>query len=168
MTKPNSVVEPIEGSWSELNRLVDSLGPTGLTLSGADGWAVKDHLVHIAAWEHSLLALLQGADRKSAMGVGPEADETDSINAAVWSLHHAKTPEQALEYFRKTHVLLMKLLGTMSDADLQLPYKHYQPNDPRDPHDNRPVADWVAGNTYDHYAEHIAWINQLIESRAAR
>jgi len=27
------------------------------------GWRVKDHLTHIAAWEQSLLALLEGRDR---------------------------------------------------------------------------------------------------------
>jgi len=28
--------------------------------------------------------------------------------------------------------------------------------------------EWVAGDTYEHYAEHIGWINQLMESSAAR
>src|SRR2546423_6036122 len=110
MSAPNSVIEPIEKSWNELNRRIESRGPTGLTLTGPDGWAVKDHLVHIAAWEHSLIALLDGSDRRSAMGVGPGVDETDSINAAVWSLHREKTPEQALAHFRQAHSLLMKLL----------------------------------------------------------
>ena len=169
MTVANSVVEPIEKAWSELNALVRPLGHAGLTLTGSDGWAVKDHLVHIAAWEHSLLALLDGADRRSAMGVGREAEDTDSINAAVWSLHRAKTPKQALAYFGDTHALLMKRLAVMSDADLQLSYNHYQPNDPRDSSDDRPVVEWVAGNTYDHYAEHVGWINQLVkDSSAAR
>ena len=168
MTAANRALEPIETAWSELNALVESLGPDGLARTGADGWAVKDHLVHIAAWERSLIALLEGTDRHEAMGVGPEAEDTDAINAAVWSLHREKTPEQALAYFRETHAVLMKVLRTMSDADLQLSYNHYQPNDPRDPGDDRPVVEWVAGNTYDHYAEHIGWINQLIESSAAR
>ena len=169
MTAPNRVLEPIEKSWNELNHLVESLGPIGLTMTGPDGWAVKDHLVHVAAWEHSLLALLDGSDRAAAMGVGPEVSETDSINAAVWSLHREKTPEQALAYFRQAHALLMKLLGGMSDADLKLPYNHYQPHDPRDPSDDRPALDWVAGNTYEHYAEHMGWINQLMsESSPSR
>jgi hypothetical protein len=169
LTQPNSVVEPIEKSWMELGSLVESLGPTGLSITGVDGWAVKDHLIHIAAWEHSLLALLQGADRRQAMGVGPDVDETDAINAAVWAMHRNKTPQQALEYFHQTHALLLKLLRTMSDDDLRLPYNHYQPNEPRDASDNRPALDWVAGNTYDHYAEHVAWINQLVkDSSAAR
>lgn len=166
---PNSAVDPIERSWSELNARVESLGPAGLSLTGADGWAVKDHLIHIAAWEHSLLALLDGTDRRGAMGVGPGVDETDAINAAVWSMHRSKTPEQALDYFHQTHALLMKRLGRMSDADLQRPYNHYQPNEPREEADNRPALDWVAGNTYEHYAEHIGWIDQLVkESSQAR
>jgi hypothetical protein len=163
----NSVMAPIEKGWAELNALVDSLGPPGLTITGSDGWAVKDHLVHIAAWEHSLLALLDGSDRRSAMGVPGVAEETDAVNAAVWALHRNKTPGQALDYFRNAHAALMRMLGAMSDAELQLPYNHYQRNDPRSESDDRPVVDWVAGNTYDHYAEHIAWINQLVEKSSA-
>ena len=169
MTQTNTVVERIERSWKELNSLVESLGPTGLSLTGTDGWAVKDHLIHIAAWEHSLLALLEGADRHEAMGVARDVDETDAINEAVWSMHKDKTPEEALDYFHRTHALLMKRLGQMSDADLQLPYNHYQPEEPKDPDDNRPALDWVAGNTYEHYAEHMDWMNQLVkDSSAAR
>jgi hypothetical protein len=165
----NRVVAPIDKGWTELNVLVDSLGPKGLTITGSDGWAVKDHLVHIAAWEHSLIALLDGRDRLTAMGVPNAGDETDAINGAVWALHSKKSPEQSLAYFRDTHALLMALLSRLSDADLQQPYNHYQPNDPRDPGDNRPVVDWVAGNTYEHYAEHVGWINQLVrDSSAAR
>jgi hypothetical protein len=165
----NHVVQQIEKGWKELNHLVDSLGPSGLTIKGSDGWAVKDHLVHIAAWEHSLLALLDGRDRLTAMGVPNAGEETDAINAAVWALHGEETPQQALAYFRDTHGQLMALLTKLSEADLQLSYNHYQPNDPRDPDDDRPVLDWVAGNTYEHYAEHIGWIDQLVkDSRVAR
>ena len=56
---------------------------------------------------------------------------------------------------------------TLSDADLQRPYNQYQPNDPREASDNRPVVDWVSGNTWEHYAEHISWINQLVKDSSA-
>ena len=167
MNGSNSVIEPIEKSWTELNALIDSLGPHGLTMTGADGWAVKDHLIHVAAWEHSLIALLQGSDMHKALGVGPDVEETDSINAAVWSMHRNKSPEEALDYFHQTHAVLMKVLKTMSDDDLKLPYNHYQPHDPQEASNNRPAIEWVAGDTYNHYAEHIGWIGQLVKDSSA-
>ena len=168
MSEPNGVIAPIEKSWNELDALVGQLGDEGLMLTGADGWAVKDHLAHIAAWEASLIGLFEGTDRAAAMGIAASDDDgTDAINAAIWSLHRDKTPQQAVAYFRETHAALMRLLGKMSDADFELSYNHYQPNQPRDPSDDRPALEWVAGNTWEHYAEHVDWINQLRESKAA-
>ena len=93
-------------------------------------------------------------------------EEIDTINEAIRKLHESDTAEEALGYFRESHLQLTAALGKLSDADLQKPYSHYQPSDPSQ---MRPVVDWVAGNTYEHYAEHIGWINQLIsESSAAR
>ena len=169
MSPPNQEIEPIEKGWSALTMLVDSLGPGDLELKGDGQWAVKDHLAHIAAWELSLIALLEGHDLKKAMGVPDAADDTDAVNEAVWLLHRHETGDQVLRFSRDTHAALLRRLGTMSDADLRRSYNHYQPNDPRDPGDDRPVVEWVAGNTYDHYAEHVGWINQLIkDSKAAR
>jgi hypothetical protein len=52
-------------------------------------------------------------------------------------------------------------LTTGSNAE-----NHFQPGDPDE---GRPVIGWVVGNTHEHYAEHIGWMNQLInESSAAR
>ena len=95
MSEPNSVTAPIEKSWSELDALVGQLGDEGLMLTGADGWAVKDHLAHIAAWEASLIGLFEGTDRAAAMGIAASDDDgTDAINAAIWSLHRDKTPQK--------------------------------------------------------------------------
>lgn len=166
----NGVVGPIEKSWAELDSLVRSLGADGLALTAADGWAVKDHLVHIAAWEQSVIALFDGRDRLTAMGVPEQRfGETDAINHAVWSLHRDEPVSESLRYFHDTHERLMALLNRLTDADLQLPYRHYQPHGESFEGDGRPALDWVGGNTYEHYAEHIAWIGQLVkDSSAAR
>src|SRR3954452_3060349 len=104
MSTSNGVIEPIEESWSQLTALVDSLGPDGLTVTGPDGWAVKDHLAHLAAWEASLIGLLEGADRAAAMGITAGGDEeTDELNDAIWGIHRHKSADQALAYFRQTH-----------------------------------------------------------------
>jgi len=169
MTVSNSEVARVEASWNELVGLVEGLGPGGLTLTGADGWAVKDHLAHIAAWEHSLIALVEKRDRVAAMGLHEPVGDTDAINRSLWELHRKQAPAEALAYFRDTHARLMHALSKLTDADLRIPYNDYQPHAPRDAADNRPVGEWVAGNTYEHYAEHTDWLNQLIkESSAAR
>jgi uncharacterized damage-inducible protein DinB len=157
----------IESSWNELVELVGQVQDAGgLTKVGADGWTVKDHLAHIAAWEHSLLALIEGRDRSLGMGLPEPLEGTDAINEAVRKLHESDTTEEALGYFRASHLQLITALEKLSDADLQKPYSHYQPGDPDE---KRAVVGWVGGNTYEHYAEHIAWINQLIsESSPAR
>jgi hypothetical protein len=164
----NAEVDKIDRGWNELMALIDSLGPQGLSAGVPGGWSVKDHIAHVAGWELSLLALLNGEDRKRAMGVPEAADDTDALNEAMWLLHRDETAEQVLKFSTDTHDTLMARIREMSDADLRRTYNHYQPNDPRDPGDDRPVVDWIGGNTYGHYAEHIDWINQVMESSAAR
>lgn len=158
MTAANSVVERIESSWNALLTLAEGLSPIQLTAVTTD-WAVKDHLVHVAAWERSMLALIEGRDRQAAMGVPNAKDETDAINEAVFELHRSDASDQVLADFRRSHGELMAALGTLSDADLQKPYSHYQP-DERD--EARPVIEWVAGNTFEHYDEHAVWIQEQL------
>jgi uncharacterized damage-inducible protein DinB len=157
----------IEAGWKRLGELVNQVeDAAGLNKVGADGWTVKDHLAHVAAWEHSLLALLEGRDRSGAMGLNEPLEEIDSVNEAIRKLHSTDTADETLGYFRDSHAQLVAALGKLSDADLEKPYSHYQPSDPEE---KRPVGGWVAGNTYEHYAEHIDWINHLLsESSAAR
>jgi uncharacterized protein (TIGR03083 family) len=157
----------IDAGWNKLVELVNEVQEArGLSRAGADGWAVKDHVIHIAAWEHSLRALVEGDDRERAVGLLEAADGIDSVNEAIRKLHENDTEDEALDYFRDSHARLVTALRKLSDADLQKSYSHYQPTDPDE---NRPVVGWVAGNTYEHYAEHIQWINQLLrESSATR
>jgi Protein of unknown function (DUF1706) len=109
---------------------------------------------------------MQGHDRESAMGLSEAVEGIDNVNDAIRKLHETDTAGEALGYFRDSHAQLVAALGKLSDADLQKPYSHYQPSDPDE---QRPVVGWVAGNTYEHYAEHINWNNQLLsESSATR
>ena len=81
-------MQPIETAWNQLIELVNQVQEAGgLSQAGSDGWTVKDHLVHIAAWEHSLLALIQGQDRERAMGLLEGAEGIDNENEAVRKLH---------------------------------------------------------------------------------
>jgi hypothetical protein len=165
MAEKDKLKERIESSFDELMDLIKRLGPDGLRITGADGWAVKDHLFHLGTWELSLVGLLDGRDRPAAMGVPGVEKEQEAINDAVWALHRDKTPDEAIAFFAGTHAQLMSVLGKLTYEDLQLPYNHYQTNGEGVEGLDRPVIGWVAGNTYDHYKEHIQWIKSLAEQR---
>jgi hypothetical protein len=167
MIEVRDLLARIDEAWTELNDCVGRLGADGLTITGADGWAVKDHLTHIGAWELLLLALLEGRERNDAMGI-VEADDanTDAINDSFWKLHRHETPKQAVSYFKDAHAQLVAGLLRLKPGDLERAYSDYRPATLGQDGTDRPVMDWVAGNTYDHYAEHIAWIGELAAKRS--
>lgn len=151
-----------EQSWKELDELVAPLSDEQLTRPGRDGWAIKDHLAHLAAWELSLVALLEGGDRPAAMGVADAADlDTDGLNARLFALHRDLPPARARTLLEQANDRVRTVLAGLSDADLQRPYAHYQPG-AEGPSAGDPVGGWVAGNTFDHVDEHRRLIAELI------
>lgn len=46
-------------------------------------------------------------------------------------------------------------------ADLFRTYSYFQPDEPGED-SGRPIIAWIIGNTYEHYDEHRAWIEELI------
>jgi uncharacterized damage-inducible protein DinB len=160
---PTDVVAHVERSWHELDGIVRGLDDEGLSLHrGPDGWAVKDHLVHVAAWEHWLIALFEGRDKLAAMGAGGAAKDMDKINDVVYRNHLDDSVHDALRYYRDAHEAVVAVLRKQSAEDLQRPYKTFFA--PGAESDEQPVLVAVAANTYDHYDEHITWIREQLES----
>ncbi len=63
--------------------------------------------------------------------------------------------------FEETHTQLAARISALADEDLSKPITHFQPDDPDDP-DERPVLRKIIGDTYEHYAEHLPWIEAII------
>jgi hypothetical protein len=155
----------IDGAWTEFNHMLDGLSAAQRTdAHDGQGWRVKDHLTHIAAWEDSLLGLLEGRDRNQALGLG-DADlrgmDFDQINALIQQKHAGLSYAEALELMHQSHERVRAAIAALSDEDLRRPYSHYQPN-ARHESAHLAVINWIAGNTYDHYAEHDDWIAEWI------
>ena len=160
------VLARVERSWHELDGIARGLDEEGLTLHrGPDGWAVKDHLVHVAAWEHWLIALFEGRDKIEAMGAGGAKRDMDDINDVVYRNHRDDSARDALAYFRDAHEAVMAVLRKQSDADFERPYKTFFA--PGAESDEQPVLVAVAANTYDHYDEHITWIREQLQGSPA-
>jgi hypothetical protein len=153
----------IEPAWvtliAELDRLTDG---QKTSIKDAQGWSVKDHLIHMAAWERSVVFFLQGQPRYAGLEVDQALYKNgtfDDINAAIFQQHKAMSLAEAMAQLRDVHRQLMQLLQPLTDADLQKPYRAYLPDELGD---DRLAIDVIYSNTAGHFREHLDWIETLV------
>ncbi|HLF24735.1 MAG TPA: DinB family protein [Anaerolineae bacterium] len=158
------LLERIRQSHAAFEQMIRALSEAQLTTPGADdGWSVKDHLAHLAAWQRGITALLRRQPRYAAMGLerpGPDAS-FDDLNAVLYQHSKDRPLSEVLADFRAAHQEMLSVLGSLSDADLLKPYSHYQPGEREDNRD--PIVNWIEGDSYGHYEEHLPWIQALIK-----
>lgn len=153
----------IQASWTNLNIALDRLTDLQKTsLTDPQGWTVKDHLIHLSAWEHSVAFFLQGQPRHTGLGVDEamyEMGSVDQVNQAIYQQRKDMPLSEALLQFKQVHQQLMKLVEPLSDADLQKPYQEYLPDKIGD---ERTAMQVIYDNTTGHYEEHQGWIEALV------
>lgn len=139
----------IEAGRAGFDRVLKSARP------GAGAWTAKDHMAHIACWERSALALLNGEPRQGHLGISNEEYaglDTDAINDRIRAIYRDAHAMDVERFYRQAHADLVAKLQSMTDEDLLRPYSYFQPDDP--PYNPNPVWPWIAGNTFGHYEEH--------------
>ncbi|MCY4073481.1 MAG: ClbS/DfsB family four-helix bundle protein [Chloroflexi bacterium] len=107
-------------------------------------WSVKDLIAHITWWEQSATNIVSRA-LSGEMLAQPKT--TDEVNASVYEDNRDLPLETVLEMFEASFPPLEKLLGRMTDDEI---------NDPevcniRD----MPLLYFLVGNTFAHYADHV-------------
>jgi len=149
---------------------VNALSDAQLTeLKDHAGWSVKDHLVHLAAWEQGIAALLRKQPRYEAMGltlgiVLQNSGNDDVLNELMRQKVSHRTLADTRAALRQSHADLLAAMALLSFEDLFRPYSHYQPNEP-DEDDGRPIIGWIIGNSGGHYLEHLEWIKAFVKSQ---
>jgi hypothetical protein len=145
----------IRAARAALEGAVGRLDEAALTRPGPDGWSIKDHLFHIAAWLRKTAAVLNGQPGHAALGVPEdlyEHGDEDGINALLQQRSQPLPLAEVLREFRASHADMLAYLEAQPEAALTAPYN------PGDRADHRRVVDAVASNTYEHDAEHAGWI----------
>jgi hypothetical protein len=159
------LMREIEEAWSALNAYLATLTPAQLSeIRDAAGWAVKDFLTHLAAWERSVAQYLQGRPRYEGLGVERElflAGDVDAINAVIQQQWSALSGEEALADLRAGHRKMLELLAPLSDADLAKANSEYAPS-ASGVYDARPISGIIYANTADHFREHLGYIENLV------
>jgi hypothetical protein len=166
VTNKAELLAELESTWTSLNAALDRLTEDQMTRPrDAQGWTVKDHLIHLTYWERSAVFFLQGQPRHEGLGVAEVLylnGNEDEVNAAIYQAHKDLTWQEARAQLRSTHQQLSELLQPLPDTDLQKPYRHYLPEEPGEG-DGPPALNVVYGNSAHHFAEHLPWITALAE-----
>jgi hypothetical protein len=169
ITTKAELLAEIERTWMPLTTAIDRLTEAQLTIpQDAQGWTAKDHLIHLAAWERSITSFLKGQPRHEGLGVAEAVylnGTFEDINEVIQQQHKHLSLADAITQLRSTHQQLLALLQPLTDDDLNQPYGHYLPDEPGRG-DGPPAIDLIYGNTADHFAEHLSWIETLMNKAA--
>jgi hypothetical protein len=154
------ILASLDRRREELLDAIDGLSEEDLLESGVVGeWSVKDLLAHISAWEAELIKLLwqvqQGQKPSSAHFSNKSVDELN----AIWHQESFSRPlDRVMADFQAVRRQTARRVEVFSDNELNdnklYPWLKGQP-----------LWEWVAGDSYEHEAEHTA---QILEWRARR
>jgi hypothetical protein len=157
------LIERIETSWDELLEVLVALDDSEKKrVDPASGWAISDHLIHLAAWEQGIAYLLGRRSRYEGMGITAEQwrDLTmDEINDLVYERGRDCSTAEAMATLRMAHDDLLEALAALDDVDLERDYSVY---DPQPADTGREIIGWIIGNTYEHYEEHLGYIRAAL------
>lgn len=159
MTAPQTVdtlLDRVRTSRADLDAALARLTEEQFIAPGAGGdWSAKDALAHVAAWEQGIAALLQHESRGAAMGIEGDTStmDIDTINRQLYELHRERPASEVLAMAREAHERAVAVISTLDDADLQKPYKDFSDQQDSDP--DEPIINAIAGDTYEHYEEHL-------------
>ncbi len=148
------LLEKIDSARAELNALLAQI-PEESMLAPAlpNGWTVKDLLAHLEAWalraEYLYYTLAAGKP------VEDEIHDADVFNAIVYKANLERT----LAYIRPAEEEAFRRLRAVAET---APEEHLFEPGCFAWTQGRAFMDWIAWNTYDHYAEHLpdlqAWV----------
>ena len=156
------LLKRMQDGWNNFQAYLKTLSDEQMTKPVDDvGWTVKDHLVHLAACEDGIAALLSGNSGWERMNVDQatwDGGDFDKINAVIQSKYKNKPLSEVRKLLEDAHQRLVEGVQKLSDQDLERPYRSF---DAKSTSEN-PVYGSIIGNSYGHYEEHKPWIEGIV------
>jgi len=155
-----SILDQMRSSYAALEEILAPLDKTQYSKEGViPGWSIKDMLAHIASWHHRLLAWLDAAVRNQEPTIsGPDnVEEMNALNAQFYQENKSRPLDEVLADFLITHQQIMDIVQAMPEEDLMSPHRF-------DWSKGEPLWHLIAGDTFEHYQEHLAQIQEWLAS----
>lgn len=150
------LVARIRAARAELDRTVAGLDEAALSAPGPEGWSVKDHLAHLAAWGRKVLGNLDGRSSLEVLGVPEDVYKRGDwveINEYVRAPDKDRPAPEVLAEYHGVHATLLHRIEALPEAELFGT-------------DDRLLGN-IAGNSYGHDDEHRPWIEAVLEHHKA-
>jgi hypothetical protein len=146
-----TILARFESAWGDLDKTVAGLSERELTaIRDPAGWAVKDHLMHLAVWDCALLGQLDGRPRHQALGLDPStegSEDWDAMNAAIFTATRDRSLADVQEALRATQAAMRAHLAALASGGGATGAEGYLN---------------AAPGYADHYDEHHGWIRELV------
>ena len=152
------IVKEMSTSYAALEELLASLDKTQYFTEGViPGWSIKDILAHIASWHHRLLKWLDAAVHNEVPAIsGPDSvEEMDMLNAQFYQQNKALPLDAVLADFRTSYQHILGIVQAMPEEELLSPHRFAWSK-------GEPLWQAIAGDTYEHYQEHIKQIQEWL------
>ncbi|GAP12782.1 uncharacterized conserved protein [Longilinea arvoryzae] len=148
-TSKDQLLRDIQTERNRLENCLSELTNDELEQPGVTGdWSVKDILAHLAAWERLLLEWYQAGLRggsSTILPVGMSRKKIDRLNQAIYEKNKDRPLNEVISEFNKSYKQVLTAIEAMSEEDL---FGHGR----IDWTGKLLLADYVAGNTCNHYA----------------
>jgi DinB superfamily len=159
MTTPDTAAATLarfDHAWEALDKTVKSLDRRALTeIRDPAGWSAKDHLMHLALWEQTLVASkADGRPRHEVLGLDPSTDgsqDWDTLNAAIFARTRDASLADVLRTLQETHDTTRARLLTIAHGGAAAERTHSA----------RALLEALP-DYIDHYDQHRGWIETLV------
>jgi hypothetical protein len=154
-----SLLDAMRTGYTALEKTLAPLDEAQMTTPGVNGtWSIKDNIAHIVTWQRILLDRLHAAARDetpTSYGSDPADEDIDRLNEQFYQQSKSRQLAGVLADFRSIHAQIEEAVQSTSEEDLidsqRFPWSK-----------GVPLWRYVAGDTYEHYLEHITLIQEWL------
>ena len=153
-----SILRQLSTGYTALEELLASLDEKDYLKQGViPGWSIKDILAHINSWHRRLLSILNAAiSHEEPPLAGPDSVEAlDKLNAEFYQENKSLPLNQVLADFHTSFQHIFDITQAMPEEDLINPQRFSWTH-------GQPLWQSIAGDTYEHYQEHLIQIQQWL------
>jgi hypothetical protein len=151
-TMTSDLLFRIADGYAAWSATIEAAPPCELTLPNLHGgWSIKDEVAHVTFWEAHVLTVLRAVGAGEAPPHPPfvgDAAKIEAINADVFAASQQRGLDEVLADMERTHTAFVRAVSELPD-DAIFNAHHFAWMS------GEPLMAAIAGDTYEHYPEHI-------------